>query len=106
MKGYMVFGAVHAVLTIAAWYFVAGVAQGVADGTGIAPLWLIVLYYGSLILMAPLGLGVLALKTGFGGFSLPDFALFSLVAVLNSALIAALVRVIVMRFLRPADSGT
>jgi len=91
MRRYVVFGAIHAVLTVAGWYFVSAAAQGVADGAGLAPIWLTVLHYGVLTLMAPLGLAALALDPNFGAFELGSFVLFGFVVIVNSTLVSVAV---------------
>lgn len=81
--------AAHAIATAAAWYFVSAAAQGAADGTGTAPLWLSVLNGCASILIWPLGRLALSLDPFWGDFSTGGFLRFSVVTALNSAAITA-----------------
>jgi hypothetical protein len=87
MRRYVLFGAVHFSLTIALWYFIDAMAQAFADGTGVAPTWLLIVHQLSKLLTFPLidlavALGWLRWPWTLGGFS----ALVS-IAVANSALV-------------------
>jgi hypothetical protein len=87
MRLYVLFGAVHFSLTIALWVFIDAMAQGVADGSGVAPTWLLIVQQLSRVLTLPLidlasALGWLRWPWTLGGFS----ALVS-IAVANSALV-------------------
>jgi hypothetical protein len=87
MRPYVLFGSVHFSLTIALWVFIDAMAQGFADGTGVAPTWLAVVELLSRAFTLPLidlvvALGWLRWPWTFGGF----FALVA-VALANSAVV-------------------
>lgn len=88
MKQSAALAVTHVLLTIGGWYFVAAAAQGVADGTGLAPLWLTAAHYCVLALLVPLGLLARAADPGFGGFTMASFASFCAVAAVNSGFFA------------------
>ncbi len=100
MRSWLAFGICHALMTVAGWYFVGAAAQGSADGTGIAPLWLDIVNTGLNLLLLPLVRFALSLDPLLGGFTLASMLAFLLVALLNSALVMA-VAYFLWRLARP-----
>jgi hypothetical protein len=87
MRPYVLFGCVHFSLTMALWFFIQAMAQGAADGSGVAPTWLVIVGQLSRVLTLPLidlafALDWLRRPWTLGGF----WALVAL-AVANSALV-------------------
>lgn len=111
MKPHLIIWAVLFVVTLGTWYLVGVLEMGVADGTGVAPTWLRVLYGAELALLLPLGRLALALDPSIGYLRLTSFAAFAVVIAANSALLTAviwLVRTRVSAFLerrRPPAIG-
>jgi hypothetical protein len=107
MRRYVLFGGVHFSLTIALWAFIDAMAQGFADGSGIAPTWLLIVRHLSRVLTLPLLDLAVALGWLRWPWTLDGFLALVSIAVTNSALVTTgfwLVR----RWIRrqpPTDSG-
>jgi hypothetical protein len=88
MRRYVLFGGVHFSLTVASWYFIGAMAQGVADGTGVAPTWLVIVGQLSRVLTFPLVELIVAQHwPPWHWFTLGGFLTLVFIAVANSALI-------------------
>ena len=82
--------AAHFFATVAGWYLVGALEQGVADGTGVAPLALILLFGIIQILAFPIVVAASWLyPMDIGGFRLDSFLLFVVLAAVNSAAVVA-----------------
>jgi hypothetical protein len=89
MRRYVLFASVHFLMTISVWIFIDAMAQGVADGTGVAPTWLLIVERLSRVFTLPLvdlavALGWMRWPWTFGGF-----LAFASIAVVNSALVTS-----------------
>jgi hypothetical protein len=103
MRRYVLFGSVHFALTIALWAFIDAMAQGFADGSGVAPTWLHIVQQLSRVLTLPLidlavALGWLRWPWTLGGF----LALVSIAAA-NSALVTTCIW-LVIKWVKKAPS--
>lgn len=80
----------HCLATVAGWYFLSAVAQGVVD-SGSDPTPALILFNIIIqILCFPLVLAAMWLTSiPLGGFSPGSFAIFALLAAANSALVVA-----------------
>ncbi|HEY7672750.1 MAG TPA: hypothetical protein VIC71_11075 [Gammaproteobacteria bacterium] len=88
MRRYILFGGVHFLLTVVIWYFIAAMAQGFADGSGVAPTWLLIARQLSRLLTLPLIDLILALDwLSRQWWTVGGFFAFAAVAVANSALV-------------------
>lgn len=85
MRRYLILWLVLFVVTLGGWYLVGILEMGVADGTGIAPIWLRVLYGVEIALLLPIGWLALTLDPAIGYLRLGAFALFALIVAVNSA---------------------
>jgi hypothetical protein len=97
VRRYLILWLVLFVVTLGGWYSIGVLEMGVADGTGVAPLWLRALYGVELVLLLPLGRLALALDPAVGYFNLMSLALFAVVVALNAALLTAAVWLVTAR---------
>lgn len=82
--------AIHWFCTVGGWYLLGALEQGVADGTGVAPIPLIIFHVIMQILTFPIVfIAVWLNPMQIGGFRLDSFLLFIALAALNSALVVA-----------------
>jgi hypothetical protein len=91
MRRYVLFGGVHFLLTVSVWIFIDAMAQGFADGTGVAPTWLLIARQLSRVLTLPLVDLAVALGWLRWPWSLGGFLTFASIAALNSALVTTIV---------------
>ena len=89
MRAVSIFWLVHFLATVSGWYALGGLAQGVADGTGLVPPPLVVLNEIIEILLFPLVIGVLWFFPAAGGYTITGFLIFVTIAAANSAIVAA-----------------
>jgi hypothetical protein len=99
---------VHFSLTIAVWYFISAMAQGVADGSGVVPTWLLIAGQLSRVLTLPL-FDLIGARhwVPWYWWSLGGFFAFVSIALANSTLVTTgfwLVRKWIRRQ-PPTDSG-
>lgn len=81
---------VHWIVTVGGWYLVDALAQGVADGTGVAPLPLVLLHYFIQLLAFPLVIAAVSIwPMQIGGFGLASFFVLLGLAAVNSAMVTA-----------------
>jgi len=90
MRRYYLFASAHFLLAVGLWYFVAATAQGVADGTGVAPAWLLLLEQVRKVFTLPLIDLVMALNW-FRWWTVTGSIVFVIVAAANSALVTGFV---------------
>lgn len=92
MKRPGIFWLVHWIATVTGWYTLSALAQGVADSAAAAPLPLVAFEAVVQVLCMPVVTGALALvPLRIGGFDPASFAAFTLLAALNSAVVAAVI---------------
>ena len=91
MKRLTIFWCIHFTATVVGWYVVSALAQGVADGTGIAPSPLVIAHEVVTILALPLVGFARQYMQGIGEFSLTSFIAFTAIAAVNSALVVAVI---------------
>ena len=90
MRRFSIIWLLHWFFTVGGWYLVSALAQGVADGSGVAPPALVVMNAFIQLLAFPLVISAVWIwPMQIGGFSLGSFALFTLIAAVNSALVVA-----------------
>jgi hypothetical protein len=87
MRRYVLFGSAHFLLTIALWAFIDAMAQGFADGSGIAPTWLLIVRHLSRVLTLPLLDLAVALGWLRWPWTLDGFLALASIAGANSALV-------------------
>ena len=91
MKRLTIFWCIHFTATVVGWYVVSALAQGVADGTGIAPSPLVIANEVVTILALPLVGFARQYMQGIGEFSLTSFIAFAAIAAVKSALVVAVI---------------
>lgn len=101
-----IISAIHWFCTVGGWYLLGALEQGVADGTGVAPVPLIILHIIMQILTFPIVfIAVWLNPMQIGGFRLDSFFLFVVLAALNSALVVAVLGAL-LRALSRRNPGT
>lgn len=88
MRAVSIFWLIHFLATVSGWYALGGLAQGVADGTGLVPPPLVVLNEIIEILLFPLVISVLWFFPAAGGYSITALLSFVVTAAANSAIVA------------------
>ena len=96
------FWALHFFATIAGWYLLSALAQGVVDSTTEPPALLDVLNGIMQILMFPAVTAALWVSPNLGGFRLSSFFVFLGVAAINSAIVLAFI-IAIIRAVRAAS---
>jgi hypothetical protein len=108
MRRYVLFGSVHFLLTISVSYFIDAIAQGIADGSGVVPTWLLILEQLSRVLTFPL-MDLVGARhwVPWYWFTFGGFLAFVSIAVANSALVTTGLWLVTrwIRKQRPKDSA-
>lgn len=91
MRRVFAFWLLHWLATVAGWYTLSALAQGVVDSAAAASLPLMIFNAVIQLLCFPLLLAAIALLPSLGGFSLLSFVTFAFAAGLNSAVVIALI---------------